>query len=81
MKDIYPYIKPYYVIIISILLVPILIKNSQSKAEKRKQEKTIPKIIQENYSPKEKSILRRLDFYSDSIKVCERSSEELIKYF
>ena len=81
-KTTIPYIKPYYVLLISILLAPFLIKISSIQVEKRKQEKVHSKIVEVNNS--EKTFLRNLrnlDFYSDSIKVCERSSEELIKYF
>ena len=81
-KNAIPYIKPYYVLLISILLVPFLIKISSIQVEKRKQEKVQSKILEVNNSAKTfLRNLRNLDFYSDSIKVCERSSEELKKYF
>jgi hypothetical protein len=81
-KNAIPYIKPYYVLLISILLVPFLIKISSIQVEKRKQEKVQSKILEVNDSAKTfLRNLRNLDFYSDSIKVCQRSSEELKKYF
>ena len=63
----------YYIILISILISPLLILNSSYKIRQRNQSKL-------NNSAK-KNILRNLDFNSDSLEVCSRSSEDLINYF
>ena len=73
------FINPYYIIIISFLLLSLLIKNSSIQLKKRKQEKIFIKNI-ETQKRKFPS-LRKLDFQSDSLKICEKGSKNLSQYF
>ena len=66
----------YYIILISILISPLLILNSSYKIKQRNQAK-----LNNNEYISKKNILRNLDFNSDSLEVCSRSSEELVNYF
>ena len=78
-KSIKPFISPYYIILLSFLLAPLLLKNSSIQLEKRKQEK----IYAKNMEAKKPIFptLRKLDFKSDSLKVCEKGSKDLSLYF
>ena len=67
-------LKFYHIIFISILLVPFILRNSSKTIKK-----IIPNVIQRNID--EIFFGRKLNFYSDSIKICNRSSENLTKYF
>ena len=91
MKDkveIKTFLKPYHILLISLFLVPFLLKNSSIQLEKRKQQQ-IEKINHDNFNSKdiienenlEVNSVRRLDFRSDSLKVCEKGSKDLAKYF
>ena len=66
----------YYIILISILISPLLILNSSYKVKQRNQSK-----LNNNEYNLKKNNLRNLDFNSDSLEVCSRSSEELVNYF
>ena len=67
-----------HIIIISILISFLLTINSSYINNRRKKEKV--KIFNDKdiYKP---NILRKLDFVSDSLQVCSRSSKDLVKYF
>ena len=67
-----------YIILISILFSFLLTINSSYINNQRIQEKE--KILNDKYVYKS-NILRKLDFVSDSLKVCSRSSKDLVKYF
>ena len=66
----------YYIILISILISPLLIINSSYKLKQREQSK-----INDNDKNSEMNFLRKLDFKSDSLEICSKSSEDLINYF
>ena len=72
-----PRLKYYHIILISIILCPILIINSNNVNNKRTQEvqlKNENKIV-------EKIFLRKLDFTSETNEICEKGSEELKNYY
>ena len=66
----------FYLILISILISPLLIINSSYKLRQREQSK-----INDNDKNSEMNFLRKLDFKSDSLEICSKSSEDLINYF
>lgn len=66
----------YYIILLSILISPLLIINSSYKIKQRLQ----TNINNDGYNSKV-NILRNLDFKSESLEVCSRSSENLVNYF
>ena len=66
----------YYIILISILISPLLIINSSYKLKQREQSK-----INDNDKNSDMNFLRKLDFKSDSLEICSKSSEDLINYF
>ena len=78
-KSIKPFINPYFIILLSFLLALLLLKNSSIQLEKRKQQK----IDIKNIETKKPMIptLRKLDFRTDSLKICEKGSKGLSKYF
>ena len=66
----------YYIILISILISPLLIINSSYKLRQREKS-----IINDNDKNLEINFLRKLDFKSDALEICSKSSEDLINYF
>jgi len=72
-----PKLKYYHIILISILLCPLLIINSNSINKKRGKEK----LIKENETFMRKLYLRNLDFSSDTDEICKKGSEDLQNYY
>ena len=72
-----PRLKYYHIILISIILCPILIINSNNVNNKRTQE---VQLKNEN-KIEEKIFLRKLDFTSETNEICEKGSEELKNYY
>jgi len=72
-----PKLKYYHIILISILLCPLLIINSNSINKKRGKEK----LIKENEIFMRKLYLRNLDFASDTDEICKKGSEDLQNYY
>ena len=70
------YFSLFFIILISILISSLLIINSSYKIKQREQ----VKINNIEYNSK-KNILRNLDFTSDTLEICSRSSEDLVNYF
>ena len=64
----------YHIILISMLISPLLILNSNSINKKRHQEKLIKNEMKNLF-------LRKLDFTSDTNKICEKGTDELKKYY
>ena len=62
---------PFYIILISIIISIFLMFNISYRNNKSEQEKYV----------RNRNILRNLDFDSDSLKICSRSSDDLVKYF
>jgi hypothetical protein len=72
-----PKLKYYHIILISILLCPLLIINSNSINKKRGKEK----LIKENETFMRKLYLRNLDFASDTAEICQKGSKDLQNYY
>jgi len=72
-----PKLKYYHIILISILLCPLLIINSNSINKKRGKEK----LIKENEKFMRKLYLRNLDFASDTDEICKKGSKDLQNYY
>ena len=66
----------YFIILIGILISPLLIINASNKIKQRVKSWHI-----NNENNLKLNILRNLDFTSDSLEVCSRSSEDLVNYF
>ena len=66
----------YYIILIGILFSPLLIINSSYKINQRELSKT-----NNNDNNSDINFLRKLDFNSDSMEICSKSSDDLINYF
>ena len=66
----------YFIILIGILISPLLIINTSNKIKKR-----MNLWHSNNENNLKLNILRNLDFTSDSLEVCSRSSEDLVNYF
>ena len=66
----------YYIILIGILFSPLLIINSSYKIKQRELSKT-----NNNDNNSDINFLRKLDFNSDSMEICSKSSDDLINYF
>ena len=64
----------YHIILIAMLISPLLILNSNSMNKKRHQENLIQNEMKNLF-------LRKLDFTSDTNKICEKGSEELRDYY
>ena len=78
-KEINKRIKYYHIILLSILLCPLLMINSNYKVKKRTEEK-----LNQNANEKFERILygRKLeDFEEGTKKICEKGSEELKEYY
>ena len=69
-----PRLKYYHIILISIILSPLLILNSNSVNKRREQEKSLEK-------ERKNIFLRKLDFTSDTHDICKKGTEELQKYY
>ncbi len=69
-----PRLKYYHIILISIILSPLLILNSNSVNKKREQEKSLEKEIKNIF-------LRKLDFASDTNDTCKKGTKELQEYY
>ena len=69
-----PRLKYYHIILISIILSPLLILNSNSVNKKREQEKSLEKEIKNLF-------LRKLDFTSDTNAICQKGTKELQEYY
>ena len=66
----------YYIILIGILFSPLLIINSSYKIKQRELSK-----MNNNDNNSDINFLRKLDFNSDSMEICSKSSDDLINYF
>ena len=66
----------YYIILIGILFSPLLIINSHYKIQQRELSKA-----NNNDNNSDINFLRKLDFNSDSMEICSKSSDDLINYF
>ena len=64
----------YHIILIAMLISPLLILNSNSINKKRHQEKLIKNEMKNHF-------LRKLDFTSDTNKICEKGTYELKEYY
>ena len=69
-----PRLKYYHIILISIILSPLLILNSNSVNKRREQEKSLEKEIKNLF-------LRKLDFTSDTNSICQKGTKELQEYY
>ena len=69
-----PRLKYYHIILISIILSPLLILNSNSVNKRREQEKSLEKEIKNIF-------LRKLDFASDTNDTCKKGTKELQEYY
>lgn len=69
-----PRLKYYHIILISIILSPLLILNSNSVNKRREQEKSLEKEIKNLF-------LRKLDFTSDTNATCQKGTKELQEYY
>ena len=66
----------YYIILIGILFSPLFIINSHYKIQQRELSKA-----NNNDNNSDINFLRKLDFNSDSMEICSKSSDDLINYF
>ena len=73
MKSSNPNLTNYYIILIGILFSPLLIINSSYKIKQRELSKT-----NNNDNNSDINFLRKLDFNSDSMEICSKSSDDLI---
>ena len=76
MKSSNPNLTNYYIILIGILFSPLLIINSSYKIKQRELSK-----MNNNDNNSDINFLRKLDFNSDSMEICSKSSDDLINYF
>ena len=79
-----PKLKYYHVILISILLCPLLIINSNYLNKKREQEKALKqdiKILRQLYARKLDSSSDDDSFTSDTNKICEKGTKDLQNYY
>ena len=76
MKSSNPNLTNYYIILIGILFSPLLIINSHYKIQQRELSKA-----NNNDNNSDINFLRKLDFNSDSMEICSKSSDDLINYF
>ena len=79
-----PNLKYYHVILISILLCPLLIINSNYLNKKREQEKALKqdiKILRQLYARKLDSSSDDDSFTSDTNKICEKGTKDLQNYY
>lgn len=67
-------LKFYHIILISILLSPLLILNSNLKNKQREKERSIKKELNNVF-------LRKLDFKEDTDLICNKGSDELKEYY
>lgn len=70
-------LKYYHIILLSILVCPLLILNSNSVNKKREQEK----LFKQEKEKIKNIFLRRLDFASDTNDICKKGTEDLQKYY
>ena len=70
-------LKYYHIILLSILVCPLLILNSNSVNNKREQEK----LFKQEKEKIKNIFLRRLDFASDTNDICKKGTEDLQKYY
>jgi len=72
-KNFKPKLKSYHILLLSIILCPILLSNSNSVNRRRKLKKESEFI--------QNLILRKLDFSSDTDAICSKGSEDLKNYY